>query len=231
MTSRASIRRQTFIIGFASVILVLAAGLFGAFEFLELKANDAAFNLRGTVAPTPAVVIVAVDDESFTQTGLRWPWPRSYLAQIIDGLASGKPKAIVLDIALYAPAQGEETLAAAIKRAGNVILANSITIVSDPLYRLEQMNQPVPPLTESAASLGLSNIPRDADGFVRAEHGVPAWRGDADEDGAHRLRLAPAVGAGDAGDARAHLDPGPLARAPCQLLGDRRAHRPMRLQV
>lgn len=168
MTPRASIRRQTLIIGFASVILVLVAGLFGAFEFLELKANDAAFNLRGTVAPTPAVVIVAVDDESFTQTGLRWPWPRSYLAQIIDGLASGKPKAIVLDIALYEPAQGDETLAAAIKRAGNVILANSITIVSDPLYRLEQMNQPVPPLTESAASLGLSNIPRDADGFVRA---------------------------------------------------------------
>ncbi len=168
MAPHVSIRRQTLIIGFASLVLVLVAGLLGAFEFLELKANDAAFNLRGIVAPTPSIVIVAIDDESFTQTGLQWPWPRAYLAQIVDRLATGKPKVIVMDIALYEKAQGDEILAAAIKGAGNVILVNSITIVSDPLYRLEQLNQPVPPLAESAASLGLANTPRDADGFVRA---------------------------------------------------------------
>lgn len=159
---------RTLLIGVLAIILVLIAELVGAFETLDLKASDALFNLRGAINPSSNIVVVGIDDESFTQTGLHWPWSRDYFAKIIDALSKGKPKVVVVDVEFYEKFQGDAELAAALQRAGNVILANDISTVNDPGFHLEQLNQPIALLAQNAAGIGISNFVRDADGFARS---------------------------------------------------------------
>ena len=161
------LRRNTVIIGLPILLLVLLFRMMGGFEFLELKAIDAAFHLRGAVKPAAPVVIVAIDDESFNETGMHWPWPRSYFARIVDQLAHSGARVIVLDVTFYEPFEGDAALAAAIQRAGNVILANHIAVIADPKFRLEQVQMPIAALVKTGAPIGLSNFPADRDGFGR----------------------------------------------------------------
>ncbi|MBM4423818.1 MAG: adenylate/guanylate cyclase domain-containing protein [Chloroflexi bacterium] len=153
------------------VIAISFAALIGLFEFLEVKAIDAAFALRGPLPPTAPIVIVAIDDESFAQTQLQWPWPRAYMAQLISQIAAGKPKVITTDIFWYEPGNdpgGDEALAKAIAEAGNVILANDINRVEQAGFVLDQFRRPIPALEDSALHTGLANLYRDpADGFIR----------------------------------------------------------------
>ena len=102
---RSTIFSRTTVLAVVTVLVITLATLFGSFEFLELKAVDAAFNLRGPLPPTAPIVIVAVDDESIRETQLQWPWPRSYMAQLISKIAAGQPKTITVDVFWYEPGQ------------------------------------------------------------------------------------------------------------------------------
>ncbi|MBI4771717.1 MAG: CHASE2 domain-containing protein, partial [Chloroflexi bacterium] len=84
-----------------TVALLGLLSLLRVFETVELNAVNAAFNLRGPRQPGAPIAIVAVDQESFDQTHLQWPWPRDYLARIVDNIAAGGPKVIVLDVCFY----------------------------------------------------------------------------------------------------------------------------------
>lgn len=162
---------RTTALAVVTVLAITLATLFGAFEFLELKAVDAAFNLRGPLPPAAPIVIVAIDDESLRETQLQWPWPRSYMAQLISRIAEGKPKSITADVFWYEPTAeegGDAALAEAIANAGNVILANDINRVEQPGFVLDEYRRPLPELEEAAMFLGLANFQRDAaDGFIR----------------------------------------------------------------
>ena len=48
------------------------------------------------------VAVIAIDDESISNIG-RWPWPRSYLAQMVGALNQGGAKAVGLPIFLSEP--------------------------------------------------------------------------------------------------------------------------------
>jgi serine/threonine-protein kinase len=65
-------------------------------QSLEDKIYDVASNLRDRVSNSP-IVIVGIDDESITNIG-RWPWPRRYIAHIIDLLHRYEAKVIGVDI-------------------------------------------------------------------------------------------------------------------------------------
>ena len=69
------------------MIAILAGMLFGFKPMLSLeyKAYDLVSNLRHRAAGTP-VIIVAIDDKSLKSIG-DWPWPRSYIADIINTLS------------------------------------------------------------------------------------------------------------------------------------------------
>ena len=66
---------------------ILAGMLFGfkPLQSLEYKAYDLAANLRRRAAGIP-VIIVAIDNKSLKSIG-DWPWPRSYIAEIINTLS------------------------------------------------------------------------------------------------------------------------------------------------
>jgi len=87
----AGITATMMIISFAGPNLLLR---------LENASLDARFIMRGPIPADPAVVLVAIDEESVQEVG-RWPWPRDIQARVIDGIGQDHPKVIGLDI-IYA---------------------------------------------------------------------------------------------------------------------------------
>lgn len=71
-------------IGIALTLITLAAFYFEwtPTQFLESKMYDVGSNIKEKSAHSP-VVIVGIDDESIANIG-RWPWPRGYVAQMIE---------------------------------------------------------------------------------------------------------------------------------------------------
>ena len=80
------------------ILLVLSASYaeWTPTQSFEYKIYDMASNLRDKVSNSP-IVIVGIDDESITNIG-RWPWPRRYIAHMIDLLHKYEAKVIGIDI-------------------------------------------------------------------------------------------------------------------------------------
>ncbi|MGZ3578320.1 MAG: CHASE2 domain-containing protein, partial [Syntrophales bacterium] len=65
-------------------------------KYLEYKVYDAVSNLQERASNSP-IVIVAIDDESITNMG-RWPWPRGYIARMIEYLNKCEAKVIGVNV-------------------------------------------------------------------------------------------------------------------------------------
>lgn len=67
-------------------------------DFVELRALDYQFRIRGDVKENPApVVIVAIDEKSINELG-RWPWTRHTIAQGIEKLFEFGASVVGLDV-------------------------------------------------------------------------------------------------------------------------------------
>ena len=119
------------------------------FEFAELKALNGQFNVRGPVAPRSPIVIVTVDEDSFDELDLAWPWPRALHGKFLDIVGRGKPAAIGLDLIFAEPsARGPSddlALAGAIARAKNVVLGAALTAVREDRFEKKDLNAPIRP--------------------------------------------------------------------------------------
>ncbi|MEN8135253.1 MAG: serine/threonine-protein kinase [Thermodesulfobacteriota bacterium] len=100
---------------------------------LDLKAYDLLSTLRQRDQPSP-VVIVEIDRKSIDDIG-PWPWPRSYMADIITIISKAKAKAIGLNVLYQSkdrnPALKEirkikRTLANIPDSEGNIARANNL---------------------------------------------------------------------------------------------------------
>jgi CHASE2 domain-containing sensor protein len=94
---------------------------------VELSSVDKRFSIRGSTGQPEDVVLVAIDEATFSGFGnaLQWPFPRRYHAKVIDRIAAGDPKAIAIDIQFTEPTNEAEdgALLEAVERAENVVLA------------------------------------------------------------------------------------------------------------
>lgn len=117
-------------LGFAASLLALGLQAAGAFQRWELPAMDAVMALRGPAPPDPRVVICAVDAASIDRYG-RWPWSRARMAEVVQRLAAEGARVIAFDVVFSEPSRSDEAvdltweddaLAAALQRAGNVVL-------------------------------------------------------------------------------------------------------------
>ena len=79
-------------------LLPTVALLSGSLEELELRTLNAQFHLRGPRPPRTPIVVVSIDEDSFDELNLAWPWPRALHGRLLDLLAQGRPLAIGLDI-------------------------------------------------------------------------------------------------------------------------------------
>ncbi|MDZ4340097.1 MAG: CHASE2 domain-containing protein [candidate division NC10 bacterium] len=166
-------RQQTWRAAWALTLGAVLGGLYllGLFDAPELKTLDVRFLMRGTEQPRSPILIVAIDEDSFDELQLQWPWPRSLHASLIDIVRQGRPLAIGFDITFDKPdragPQEDRALAVAVGRDGNVVLAAFFSEVEGSLYLKENLNPPLPSIRERAWGFGFNNVLLDSDGFVR----------------------------------------------------------------
>lgn len=117
--------------------------------------------------PDAGILLVNIDETSLARLG-KWPWDRAVHTELIDKLAAGRPRSILLDLLLSEPesAAGDARLAQSMHAAGTVFLPlnfHSPGTGGKP-YDTER---PLPALASAAKGIGHVNISYDGDGIVR----------------------------------------------------------------
>lgn len=148
------------------------ASFFGLTEGVERWAYNVQFDLRGPIQPQTPIIIVSIDEDSFDELDLQWPWPRALHGRFLDIVSRGRPAAIGFDIVFPEPSsrgpEDDKALADAVGRAGNVVLGAAFTEVKSQYTVKEDLNAPIPVLREQAAAYGFVNPNLEEDAFVRS---------------------------------------------------------------
>lgn len=134
------------------------------------------FHLRGERHPPSDVVVVSLDRPSSDQLGLNYnhsEWPRSYHARLVQSLAAAGASVIAFDVFFgeRRSAEDDDVFAAAIGKAGNVVLTEDLRQQIIPvtqgtggrardLITVEQLVPPVPMLAQQAASIAPFPLPK-----------------------------------------------------------------------
>jgi adenylate cyclase len=106
-------------------LLLYATGLF---HDTELASVDTRFSIRGDQKPRDDVVLVLIDDTTSRELPVRFPFPRSLHARVIDEVNRDGAKTIAYDVEFLQPTKPSEdgALIDAVARAPNkVVLADS----------------------------------------------------------------------------------------------------------
>ncbi|MEW6571110.1 MAG: adenylate/guanylate cyclase domain-containing protein [Nitrospirota bacterium] len=135
------------------------------------------FGLRG-VRPVPSdsdIVIVDIDEESADKFGIPEDprkWPRSLHAHLVDNLSGGGAAVIVFDVNFLEQQSSHENMkfAGSIRKAGNVVLCDSIEIEQIPvtnekgssrgLIDVARITKPIPVFSEAALASAPFPIPK-----------------------------------------------------------------------
>jgi adenylate cyclase len=158
--------------GVAAVVglAVLALSAAGVWSLLDDALFDSFTVLaaKGAGAP-PSVVVVGIDEPSFAEVGLRWPWPRALHARLIEEVARGGASVIAFDVVFSEPVSPEDDaeLARAIRESGRVVLAGDIDIQRTSNFESVQRVEPAPVFRAAGAVTGLSNVEVSGDQVVR----------------------------------------------------------------
>lgn len=178
MLSRLLAKRQTrqrAVIAGLAVIAVLIGAIAQLTEALDTTLQAAVYDRAIALSPATVrnqITIVALDDPTLRQYGV-YPLPRRAYADLLRALKPLNPIVIAFDVAFYdrstSPAD-DAALAAAIKDAGNVILAMQGVqeiAVGEHRTKYASLQMPIPELREGAIGLGAVDINPDPDHVVR----------------------------------------------------------------
>ena len=170
-------RARQLLTGAILAAIVFVAYHRGLLDGLEYKTVDARFQIRGPIAHKLPIVIVNIDQDSFDELDLPWPWPRNLHAELIRKLKKAGAKVIAFDVLFTEPKpdpREDQALAEAIGEAGNVILAAEHTEVPSDFGARTRLALPIPLLRQQAMGYGPANLIIDRDGVVRGgTHAVP----------------------------------------------------------
>ena len=149
-------------------VMASAAGLFNGFERTGLSLL---FRVRGPEPPRSPIVIVSIDEDSFDELNLAWPWPRAVHAEFLDRIRQAAPIAVGFDVVFAEPSTRGDTddraLAEAIGRSGNVVLAAAVTEIHEAGYSKTDLNPPLSMYRQRAAGFGYANFEPDDDAVIR----------------------------------------------------------------
>ncbi len=134
---------------------------------IDRYTRDWLMQARGPLPVPDDIAIVAIDEASIARFG-RFPWPRSLAARAVDAIAAAHPRAIALDILYTDPTDPNEdrSLASAIARAGNVVVAAQLS-ESSPGGGAVGWLMPLEPIAKAAAAIGHVNVSTEAEGVAR----------------------------------------------------------------
>lgn len=171
-------QRSMLAFGLGLTFMVLLLSLTPAFERLELASTDWRFSVRGPREMVVNAAVVAIDDESLngwtSENDLpkympeRWIWPRDFHARLIRNLKVAGARIIAFDMLFSEsskrdPKQDQE-LAAAIKDAGNVVLAERMVPKDQGSIKAETL---IPSLAAAVLDKGHANANYSLDGGLR----------------------------------------------------------------
>jgi CHASE2 domain-containing sensor protein len=188
----------------AVVIALVAVGAIGSVQFarllpgLEQDSVNQRFERRGTMA-APGLLVVAIDDKTFDDLRLQWPFPRSRHAQAVDRLHRDGASAIVYDVQFTEQTTPREdnALIAAVGRARNVVLATAETDQHGHSNVLGGDEH----LATLGAHAGASNLPAGPGGVLQRFNASAGGLETLAVAAARRVGRAPAPGAFDDGGA------------------------------
>jgi adenylate cyclase len=167
--ARAS-RRGWQVAALAATVAIAMAALAQTQPWRLLEARGFDY-LSTTAAPAPpddGPIIVAIDEPSFAELQLQWPWPRSVHAKLVEALRANGAKAIGLDIIFAEPsadAVADAALAAAL--GPDVALAGDETLIETPHANQIVRVEPIPEFTARGARTGIASIALDGDATLR----------------------------------------------------------------
>ena len=159
--------RAVMLLGTALAVAVLGLG-FEAVDVLrkaEYTTVDRRFEIRGERQPGP-VVMVAIEDKTFDELNMQWPFNRNLHARVIRRLARAGARVIVYDVQFTeesADPDADTRLIEATRAAGNVVLATT-EIADDGSTRIFGGGEV---LAYSRAIPANGNAVNDSDGRIR----------------------------------------------------------------
>lgn len=162
--------RAMWLIAIVLASVFIGIGLFWRMPELDLAARDWLLHSRGKLAPPPEIAIIAIDEASITRLG-RFPWPRALMARGLERISAARPKVIALDVLYSEPTMptDDQSLATAIARAGNVVVASQLTkTIGDKGENRVVWLRPLPEIESAAAGVGHVDVVPGHDGIVRA---------------------------------------------------------------
>jgi CHASE2 domain-containing sensor protein len=124
--ARGSRLRLLLTAGIVATAVAGAAQAGGVLEEIENSSVDQRFRERGAQPPAD-LVVVAIDDVTFSELGRRWPFPRSLFGRAVDRLEDAGARETVIDVQFTEPTAPRQDMALfdSIDRAGGVVLATS----------------------------------------------------------------------------------------------------------
>ncbi|HEV8584647.1 MAG TPA: CHASE2 domain-containing protein [Methylomirabilota bacterium] len=157
--------------GILAGVAVVGLVQVGWLETAEHFSLGKLFEWRGSRQPSLPIVIVTIDESTFTEMDEQWPFARARHAELIMHLAEGQPRVIGVDLIFDAPSsrgpKDDEALGEAVAFAGNVVLGAAYTKDIQPYTKRETFNVPLPMLRKGAAGMAPVNMDADPDGHVR----------------------------------------------------------------
>jgi len=166
----------TAVAALAATLLCLALATWQPFRMAEMRV----FDIFATLAPPSmselaakddSIVIVAIDEPSFAEIGLQWPWPRDLHAQLMRALRRAGVKAIALDLIFADPSTAEADGALAEALGTDVVLAADESLIETPHMSQLIRTEPLPEFVAAGARVGLASVVLDPDNVLR---GMPA---------------------------------------------------------
>lgn len=178
--------RAILLLGTLTLVLLLQiAGLFPnvttPLEQMEYSARDVLMRLRGRETPSDDIVIVAIDDDSFSGTGFQWPWPRSYFAEIVDQINAGGGKVIGVDIFLSEPDPidgNDQLFADALGRSTSAVNVLQILKKGDDQFSTFTLVRPLSPYRNVLDGIGITSFVRDEDAIIRSMQAFDSYNGE-----------------------------------------------------
>jgi adenylate cyclase len=165
---RASRRRSIAFIAVLVVAVLSAIAPTAPWKLVEARAFDWLSTAYPPRIADDSPVIVAVDEPSFAELGLQWPWPRSLHAALVSALRQAGARAIGLDIIFAEPSAApaaDDALAQAL--GPDVTLAGDETLIETPHADQAMRVEPLPQFLATGAKTGIASVVLDNDGTLR----------------------------------------------------------------
>ncbi len=160
--------------------IAILVSLTPAWKRVELRLLDSMMVASAPNKSVFPITVVGIDEASFSELGLQWPWPRRLHAELVDRLASAGAAIIVFDIVFAEPSNKEDDkrFADSIRRAGNVVLAADRVYKESSSVRQWLRLDPLKLFTDAGAQVGLATVALDSDLVIRQipESGDALWR-------------------------------------------------------